>query len=105
ASLLVDVIEVEMKGSSVTAVGHPHLQRINAIDDGVEGVFEPFARGGPTHIVTAARIAGGFDINGGGAILAAVIRGIGVVIGNAFAAAIEIFGLDCSGDCLWNTVK
>ena len=59
----------------------------------VDGVFEPFAGGSSADVETGGGIR--LDVDAGGAVeVSGVVVGGGVVIGDAFAAVVEVFGLD-----------
>src|SRR2546421_3110682 len=61
----------------------------------VDVLFEAFAWFGRANVVAQfGAVAILLDIPPGGAFLPAIVGGVGVVIGDAFAAVVEIFGLN-----------
>ena len=87
-----------MECSGIAARSSAGLQRVQAIHSGIDRVVQIFAPGRPTHIVTPAQIRGRFDINRGVAALPAIIAAISIVVSDALAAAIKVFGLNRSGN-------
>src|SRR5437868_5429175 len=61
----------------------------------IDCVFDPLAGIRPADEISAAGVGGGFDVHAfAGAVCAAVVGDVEVVISNPFAAGVEIFELD-----------
>src|SRR6185295_1882846 len=73
--------------------GHAGLQLVEAGGRNLHSVFEPFVAVYPTDIETAAGVSSRLNIDTGAAVSSAVVGRICIVIGNAIATLVEVFGL------------
>ena len=81
--------------------GDAEIERVGAGGCDSEGVVEPFTGLGPADVVAAAGVGGGLDVDAGGAVDVAEVGFVDVVIGDAFDAAVEVFGLDGESSEEW----
>ena len=93
-----DAVDLREEFSVAGGVGDAEGEVVFAGGVNIDGVFKPLAGFGVTDVESAAGVGGGLDVDAfGGAIGAAEIGRIGIVIGDAFAAGVEVFSLD--GGC------
>src|SRR5262249_45784882 len=94
----VGAVHFQVEGAAGAAGGDAKLNVVAAGAGDVDGVLEPLASLGPADVVAAARVGRGLDVHAVGAVLAAVVGCIGVVVGDALAAVVVILGLDHARD-------
>src|SRR5205823_9340882 len=91
--------EFDVEEAAARQGREPRVEFVGARGGDVDRVFEPFAGVGKADEVAAAGVGGGLEVDGGGAIgRAAFVGGSRVVKGDAFAAVVEIFGLNRVAD-------
>ena len=86
-----------MAGAAAVAGGDAQQEPVDSRRGDIDGIVQPLAGAGEPDVVAGAGIGAGFDVDTFGTILAALIGGILIGIGEALAAEIEILGLDLSG--------
>jgi len=80
------------------AVGDPEGDLIGAAGGDVDGVLGVLAHAVPADVVAAAGVGAGLDIDAvRGAVLTALVRGFGVMVGQTLAAVVVVFRLDGAG--------
>src|SRR5687767_12050151 len=69
----------------------------------VDGVFQPFPSFHVADVIAATDIRRGFDVNGSGTVLSAVVRAIGIVVGNSLTAVVKVLSLNRGRKIKWRT--
>src|SRR3569833_115782 len=78
--------------------GDPRSECVRAGRGHVDRVLHPFAAVGPADIEAAAGVRARLDVDTVGAVRAAAVDGVAVVVGEAFAASVVVLSLDRAGD-------
>src|SRR5665213_471451 len=87
-------LQVESSAQGI-AVGDAEVGAERAGLGEIHGIAQPFAGGRPADVVSAARVGAGLEVHAfGGAIFAAVVGFVQVVVRDSFAALIVVFDLD-----------
>src|SRR5580700_6838797 len=79
----------------------PDVQSVSTRVLDVDGIVQPVARIGGTHIVSAACIGAIFDIDGfsRAIIRATIVLRVAIPVGHPLPTAIKVLHLDQTGDC------
>ena len=94
----VDAVDLGVEGSVAAGGGEAEVEVVGAGVGNGDGVLEPLRGFDVADVVSAAGVGGGLDVDAlGESVGAAVVFTIDVVIGDAFAAVVEVFGFDGGG--------
>src|SRR4029453_16673374 len=91
-------VHLDMEAPAGTFLRHSRIELVGAGGRDVDGVLEPLASHGPSHVVPAARVGRRLNVDVVVAVDAARVSGRGVIVRVAFAPGVVVLELHLAGN-------